>query len=285
MSFLTKIQACNRFDASQFFDFVVENQRVGFIAKNKADTLLEYKNIFNFSNEKIVLNPDLNTYEKRTKTIKEVVFLLQEKKLISAWGDEYYSVSSRFNQPPYFSIPRCAAVFFGIKTYGTHLNGYTRKDGKIWVWIAKRALHLKFLPGKFDNLAAGGLPAGISPDQNMVKEAQEEAQLPSELIHKMQPKSAVSYVLETKEGACPDTMFIYDLELPPETIPTPNKEEVEDFMLYPIEELYKAVNDLDNFKYNAELVMIDFLIRHSAITPQNKDYFEIVQQLRQPKLL
>jgi len=284
VSFLKKIQECNGFDAGQFFDFVVQNQRVGFIAKNKVDTLLEHKNIFNFFNNKIVLNPDLNTYEKRTKTIKDVVLLLQEKKLISAWGDESYAVSSSFNHKSYFSIPRCAAAFFGIKTYGTHLNGYTRKDGKIWVWIARRALHLKFLPGKLDNLAAGGLPAGILPDQNMAKEAREEAQLSSELLHKMQPKSTVSYFLETKEGACPDTMFVYDLELPPETIPTPNKEEVEDFTLYPIEELYKVVNDFDNFKYNATLVMIDFLIRHSAITPQNKDYFEIVHQLRQPKL-
>lgn len=285
MSFLKKIQECNYFDPSHFFDFVVENQKVGFIAKNKIDMLLEFKNIFSLSNDKILVNPDLNTYEQRTSAIEDVISQLQAKNIIPAWRNEFYPVSSSFNQKPYFSMSRCAAWFFGIKTYGTHLNGYFRKEGKIYVWIARRALHLDFLPGKLDNMAAGGLPMGVSPDQNIAKETLEEAQLSIALIDKIKPVSAISYLLEIQEGACPDTVFIYDLELPPETIPTPNKEEVEDFTLFSIEELYERVNNTDDFKYNVALVMIDFLIRHSAITSNHKDYLEMIHLLRRPKLL
>jgi 8-oxo-dGTP pyrophosphatase MutT (NUDIX family) len=284
MSFLEKIQQCNEFDASQFFDFVIEDHRVGYISKNKSDDLFKNESIIPFEEDKITLCPDLTTYEKRTHAMETVITFLQEKRLISKWGDEFYPVSYTFDQKPYFSIPRCAATFFGVKTYGTHLNAYIRKEGKIFVWIAKRASHLKFLPNKLDTFAAGGLPLWIEPEKNMIKEAMEEANLSQEALSKMVAVGAVSYLLQTKQGASPDTMFVYDIEFSPDFIPVPNKEEIENFTLYSIDELYQLVRDTDCFKYNSALVIIDFLIRHSAITPHDKNYLEIIHQLRQPNL-
>jgi len=284
MSFLEKIQQCNKFDASRFFDFVMEDHRVGYVSRDISGDLLNNENIISFDENKITLRPDLTTYEKRTRAMESVITSLQKKELIPTWGDEAYPVSHKFDQEPYFSIPRCAATFFGVKTYGTHLNAYIRKEGKIYVWIAKRAPHLKFLPNKLDPFAAGGLPVGISPNDNMVKEAMEEANLSQKALSKMEAVGAVSYLLQTKQGASPDTMFVYDIEFSPDFIPIPNKEEVENFRLYSIDELYQLVRDTDSFKYNSALVIIDFLIRHSAITPHDKNYLEIIHQLRQSNL-
>ena len=82
-------------------------------------------------------------------------------------------------------------------------------------------LDIAFRPGKLDHLAAGGQPLGISPVDNMVKEAWEEAGIPEELARQAISVGALSYrqQLGSDEdgrglGIKRDTLFCFDLELP-----------------------------------------------------------------------
>ena len=202
--------------------------------------------------------------------------------MISDWRSELYPVSPAYEQKPLLALERSVAPFFGIKTYGTHLNDYYEKDHQIWVWIARRALHLKFAPDKLDNLAAGGLSLGLSPQENMYKEAIEEAQISTQLLSNMRSAGAVSYLMDTPRGITPDTMFTFDLKLPSDFTPTTNGAEVSSFMTYSLTELAALVYDTDSFKYNSALVIIDFLIRHGGISSDHPEYLQTITTLRRP---
>ncbi len=58
-------------------------------------------------------------------------------------------------------------------------------------------------------MAAGGLSLGLSPQENMYKEAIEEAQIPIQLLSNMRSAGVASYLMETPRGITPDTMFIF----------------------------------------------------------------------------
>ena len=52
--------------------------------------------------------------------------------------------------------------------------------------------------------------------------------------------------------------------------------EVDEFLLWPIERVAEIVRDTCEFKFNCNLVIIDFLIRHGYLDPDlEPDYTEI----------
>jgi len=91
---------------------------------------------------------------------------------------------------------------FGIRKYGSHLNGYIiENDGTLKMWIGQRSKTKQTFPSMLDNLvrkkkstnfdcswtygfwkAAGGLSHDLTPTECMVKECGEEAQIPKDLI-------------------------------------------------------------------------------------------------------
>ena len=78
-------------------------------------------------------------------------------------------------------------------------------------------------------------------------------------------------------------MFCYDLEMPVDFTPFNMDGEIDAFELWPIEEVAERVRDSFDFKFNCNLAIIDFLIRHGILTPENEpDYVDIVLGLRRP---
>ena len=74
--------------------------------------------------------------------------------------------------------------------------------------------------------------------------------------------------------------FCFDLELSDDFTPVNRDGEVHEFMLWPIKKAAKVVSATRQFKFNCNLVIIDFLIRHGLIAPEHPDYVEIVRGLR-----
>lgn len=64
-------------------------------------------------------------------------------------------------------------------------------------------------------------PHGLSPLDNVLKECAEEAGIPRELAVTARPVGAVSYLTIAANGYKPDVLFCYDIELPPDFVPTP----------------------------------------------------------------
>ena len=79
----------------------------------------------------------------------------------------------------------------------------------------------------------------------------------------------------------PDVMTCFDLELPEDFVPHAQDGEVHAFELWPVDRVYETVRDTNQFKYNCNLVLIDFFVRHGLLRPDDTDYFAIVEGLRQ----
>jgi 8-oxo-dGTP pyrophosphatase MutT (NUDIX family) len=149
------------------------------------------------------------------------------------------------------------------------------------MWIGRRADDRKVAPGKLDNLVGGGLPLGLSLEENLLKEADEEASLPADLARQAVPVGAISYAMARADGLRRDVLFLYDLELPADIVPRNTDGEVAEFARWPLAETAARVRDTDDFKFNVALVIIDFMVRHGALRPEEPDYLSILRGLRQ----
>ncbi|CAI5507331.1 unnamed protein product [Closterium sp. Naga37s-1] len=180
-----------------------------------------------------------------------------------------YPVGASFHAPPAFLIERAAAPLFGTKAYGVHMNGYTHlpssssASSSLHLWVARRSPLKPTFPNQLDHLVAGGQPHGISCRDNMIKECEEEADIPRHLAERAVPVGAVSYETVTAANTLKrDVLFCYDLLLPPDFTPRNTDGEVADFSLMPIEAVASIVANTKEYKANCNLVIIDFLIRH-----------------------
>ncbi|WP_417832487.1 DUF4743 domain-containing protein [Terasakiella sp.] len=278
MGYIDHIRACNNHDLSRFVSFQgPAGQFIGWVRRDNLALLSEFHDVFDFTQD--VLR--LKKVDDITAHMAQVTQALQDKKQINGWRGELYAVSPRFGEEPLFLIERAATPLFGIRAYGVHINGFVRDKGQIKMWIAKRAADRMVCPDMWDNMVAGGQPAGLSLMGNIIKECGEEAGIPEDLARQAQSVGTVSYMMETDGGLKPDVMFCYDLEVPKEFVPNNTDGEVASFHLMDVEEVADIVKNTFDFKFNCNLVIIDFLIRHGVLNPDEvREYEELVRGLR-----
>jgi 8-oxo-dGTP pyrophosphatase MutT (NUDIX family) len=182
--------------------------------------------------------------------------------------NEDFDVRETVDGPVLAVLDRGALPLFGVIGVGVHLNGFVRRPDGVHLWVAKRAADKKLDPGKLDHLVAGGVPAGYSPFETLLKEAGEEAALPAALAARAVQVGRFAYNMERPEGLRRDVVFAYDLELPEDFVPAPADGEVEGFALWPLPRVLEAVRETEDFKFNVSLVLIDFLLRFGVVLDQ-----------------
>lgn len=181
---------------------------------------------------------------------------------------------------PLLRIDRGALPRFGVRAAGVHLNGFVRRADGLHLWIARRAPDKKIDPDKLDNMVAGGVGAGYGPWATLVKEAGEEASLPPEAMRGAHAAGIVTYVMEREDGLREDLLYVYDLEMPEGLEPRPNDGEIVDFALMPAADVLALVRDTDQVKFNVNVTLIDFFVRHGILRPEDPDYLAICRGLR-----
>jgi 8-oxo-dGTP pyrophosphatase MutT (NUDIX family) len=184
------------------------------------------------------------------------------------WRNEAFDVRASPDGPPLAQIDRGAIPAFGVVAVGVHVNGLVRRADGLHVWIARRAADKLLDPGKLDHITAGGVPAGLTPEQTLRKEAAEEAAIPTELASQARHVGTIGYAMERAEGLRRDLLHCYDLDLPEDFSPRAADGEVEDFELWPITRVLQTVRDTDAFKFNVNLVLIDLFLRHGLIATE-----------------
>ncbi|TRX94565.1 hypothetical protein FHL15_004517 [Xylaria flabelliformis] len=187
------------------------------------------------------------------------------------------------------TIERFAAPLFGILLQGAHMIAYVRSRateddcGVIsGLWIPRRAKHLFSSPNMLDATVAGGIAAGTTALETIIKEAGEEATLPPELVRtRVRSTGLLTYVSSTdaihgwpgETGLlCPGIVYTYDMELPEDVIPKPHDGEVGSYNLMSVGDVQAALLN-NEFKPDAAVVVVDFLIRHGVITAENERSF------------
>lgn len=270
--------------------FVVDGQQVGLISQNVLEQLLKYPEVFCIKDAEqgkqniVELNPAFRDYTERSQQVDRVLKEFRAQGVFVAlkgWRNECYDVKSTTES--LLKMDRSATCLFGVRNYGVEINGYVRHPTKgICIWLQQRSDTKQTWPGKWDNMVSGGLSVGYGIKETAIKEAAEEASIPSHLIKNLVSAGCVSFFFESERGLFPNTEFVFDLELPEDFRPDNSDGEVQNFQLLPALECLERCFAPD-FKTTSCPVVLDFMIRHGIITPENEvNFTQIVELLHVP---
>ena len=230
------------FRSELFVPLALGRKRVGWLRPELAARLGAWPAVFSANAERVVL--------LKPAELAPIVEQLAQEGFIPGWRNERYRIEDLFE------IERAAARPFGLTTQAVHVNGVV---GAARMWLARRSPTKPIDPGMLDNLVGGGLTAGMSAQEVLVKEAWEEAGIPAQLARRAKLGGTASVLREVPEGVQSETVHIYDLELPADFQPRNQDGEVSEFRLLPFAEIEKQ-----NLTYEAAIVARDYLRRARA---------------------
>lgn len=229
----------------------------------------------------------VNDPEGRNRILAEYLQEVRERNIfevLNGWRNEEYPIYGSARKLV-LSMERSVTPLLGVVTYGVHMTGYINTPEGMKIWAPRRADTKQTYPGMMDNTVAGGLSTGEEAFECLMRECEEEASLPRDVAEKARPCGTLTYfhVRDPRAGGetglCqPECQYIYDLELPTDVIPKPGDDEAVDFRLLSVKEVQDALAG-GKFKPNCALLLLEFLVRHSIITPETEpDYIEIVSR-------
>ncbi len=275
MSLIDHVHRCQNADMGKFLPWRIDGHRAGWVRRDVAERLALYPTVFSVDQESVRLKSHLASFDHRSAAVGDVTRDLYESGVFTGWRGEWFPVLPRFGAAPLLRLERSAVPVFGVHGYGVHMNGYVRAGGRIKLWVGKRAENRPIEPGKLDHLVAGGISLGLGVAECLIKECEEEAAIPAALARQARPVGAIRYRMEHQGWLRNDTLFVYDLELPADFTPRNNDGEIASFQLMELDEVRDILSRGQDFKFNVALVVIDFLIRHGAIAPDEVDYSDL----------
>ncbi|MGH8691730.1 MAG: DUF4743 domain-containing protein [Burkholderiales bacterium] len=231
-----------RFRPELFVPLVAGRARIGWLRPELAARLAAWPAVFRTSADEVRL------LDKHA--IHPVIETLAQEGFIPGWRNERYAVDGGFE------IERAAARPFGLTTQAVHVNGIVESR----MWLARRSAAKPIDPGMLDNLVGGGVTAGLSLEETLVKEAWEEAGIPGELARRAARGGTARILREVPEGVQSEVVHVYDLELPRDFQPRNQDGEVSEFVLLPFDKVLQE----KNLTHEAALVAQDCFSRRSG---------------------
>jgi hypothetical protein len=281
MSLLRHVQRCNAWDPARFIPLLLGEERIGRVRRDNAAALARFPDVFEATEAAVRLRP-LGGVELLSEAVDGVVERLVKDGIVAKWRHEYFSVRTDWGREPLLKVDRGAVSFFGVRSFGVHLNGFRRDGDGMKLWIGRRAPDKKVEPNKLDNMVAGGIGHGHDEWETLLKEGEEEASVPRALMQRARPAGALLYRMAVEHGLRDDALFVYDLEVPADFTPRNTDGEIAHFQLIDAPEVLDRVRAGDEFKFNVNLVIIDFCIRRGLIGPGEPDYLALLERVRDP---
>ena len=178
---------------------------------------------------------------------------------IPGWRNEDFAWLDQ-NGHKYFRLERAAFRTFGFRSMATHINGYTKANT---LWLGRRSETKSTDPGRLDNIAAGGITADETPWVSARRELWEEAGVPPQLADEIEPVGRIHMRRPIPgRGFHDELLFIYDLELPDNFVPTNHDGEVSGFIEISLAEAAARIL-ADEFTSDAAFVTADFILRRT----------------------
>jgi 8-oxo-dGTP pyrophosphatase MutT (NUDIX family) len=270
----------NDADLKSFAPLFIAGQQHGYLDPAVAAALADCPAVSK-SGHGFALKHD-STFESRNADLKDILAFLIGKKIVPHERFELYGIARQFGEEPLALADRALMPILGLCATGIHCNGYVVSEEKIKLWVGRRSMDIFIEPGKLDHIVAGGQPHGLGLRENLLKEAQEEAGIPAALVAKAKPVGVIRYARTEPLGVRRDTLFIYDLDLPPDFTPRNTDGETSGFELMDTEKVRRIMETSDDFKFNVPLVLIDFFIRHGLIEADEPGYADLASGLHRP---
>jgi len=205
---------------------------------------------------------------ERDAAMANVARTLAAEGLLSAWRDERYAVRTDFEAPALFEIERAAARYLGIHTYAAHVNGLVRGPDGIRMWLARRSATKAIDPGMLDNLVGGGIAAGTTIADTVVKESWEEAGIPATTATQATRAGELTVFRQQRDGIQHETIYAHDLWLPPDWTPANQDGEAVEHRLVTLAaaaDIVGSETPPDVMTADASLVTLDCLVRLRAM--------------------
>jgi len=262
--------------------FFCQGRQVGLVLPDVAAQLPHHPTVFTVTGTGAGFHPSLDTPALRTAALERVLLQWRQQQLFPAlagWRGEQYETRLTNSGPVVFSTERAATPLLGLRAYGVHITGWVRHSslGRC-VWLQRRSSTKQTYPGKLDNFVGGGLAAGLGVRETAVKEAWEEAGVPTGMANRIQSAGTVSLLHQSERGIHSSTEFVFDLELPESFQPGNTDGEVESFTLVPASSLLDIVCS-DDFKITSSGVMVDWLVRQGLVTIDTEPELPLVVEL------
>jgi 8-oxo-dGTP pyrophosphatase MutT (NUDIX family) len=216
-------------------------RRIGWLRPELAARLGQWSGVFKCSPDQVVLLDHTR--------LDPIIEQLARDGFIRGWRNERYRIADLFE------VERAAALPFGFPTNAVHLNGICGER----MWLGRRSASKQTDPGMLDNVVAGGISAGSSPLETLIKECREEAGIPGPLARKAVFSGTLHVLREVPQGVQSETLHVFDLELPPDFQPRNQDGEVSEFKLLSFAEI-----DFEQMTYDAALAARDYLKRARA---------------------
>ncbi|MDA0786803.1 MAG: DUF4743 domain-containing protein [Proteobacteria bacterium] len=280
MGFYDHIEACNAHSYDGKVPFIVDGTKVGYVRDELAELMTRWNHYFNVTGNGVEILKSVKDVEERSKALAEAGAALVVRQALPRNRKELCPVVERFGGDVKMRIDRAWLESYGVMSFGVHLNCYVETPRGLDLWVGVRSKSREVAPGKLDNMVAGGLPVGLSLAENVIKEAAEEASVPEDIAKTARSAGVITYMLDTQNGMRRDMLFVYDLKLPADFEPVNTDGEVSGFVKWPAQQALRVVEETDEFKFNANLVIIDFAIRHGLIAPEHPDYARLIKGLR-----
>ena len=203
---------------------------------------------------------------ERAAALAEMNHALRADGLIVAWREEPFPLFDVNGRALGVSMERAAARFWGTLTLGAHCNGYVAdaQGRPAQIWIARRAPTKVTDPDRLDNLIGGGVPAGQSPRDTVIREGWEEAGLLHEQMRGLQRGRVLHLLRDIPEGLQREWIHVYDLALPADTTPRNQDGEVAELALHGVAAAL-ALAASSEMTVDAALVTLDFALRHRLL--------------------
>ncbi len=255
------LAAARAHDAAARLPFVVGGCHVGSVARVHLTALRAWPAWLAVTDDAVEL-----IAADREAALAAINATLREAGLVRGWRDEAFAIVDPASGRRLATTERAASRFWGTLTQGAHATGYVA-DGRgrpTHLWIARRSAAKATDPGLFDNLVGGGVPAGQTPFEALVREGWEEAGLQPVLMRRARPGRVLRLQRDIPEGLQLEDLHGYDLPLPPGQAPANQDGEVAGFQCLPVDEAL-ALAAGSAMTVDAALVTLDFALRHDLL--------------------
>ncbi|MFZ4379333.1 MAG: DUF4743 domain-containing protein [Polynucleobacter sp.] len=212
----------------------------------------------------VSIGPDqLNITLGRPRELSESLYQLAQRMrlggFIPGWRNEDFAWLDQHGHK-YFRLERAAFRTFGFRSMATHINGYTQKNT---LWLGRRSETKPTDPGELDNIAAGGITADETPWVSARRELWEEAGVPPKFADEIEPVGRIHMRRPIPgRGFHDELLYIYDLELADNFVPTNHDGEVSGFIEISLAEAAARIL-ADEFTSDAAFVTADFILRRT----------------------
>lgn len=218
--------------------------RVGWVNLERAQTLQRQWPQCSWESGRLVWSTFEASAEDRGRFLQQWLIGQRDEGMLGGWRDEAYRYWSRPGYPPdpeepgLFDCERAGFRYLGMRSHAVHINGFAG-DGDLW--CGQRALSKPTDPGLLDSLSAGGLSAGQGLWTVLQRELWEEAGLTLRSGQRLQWLGSIDSCRPVPEGWQHETLWVFNLELGDDQVPSNQDGEVARFLRMPPQEVVQQV--------------------------------------------